>query len=231
MELRKFVAPEFIFGSGAIYLVAQFARNLGGKKILIVSDPGVEKSGWTDVVINEILKTDIPYTLFKQVSPNPRIEEIEEGTEIFMQQKCNLIIGIGGGSVLDAAKGIGILSKNSGNLLNFSGIDKIVYPTPPLICIPTTGGSSADVSQFAIITNIQEQIKFGIVSKAIVPDVALIDPSLLVTLDPEVAAYTGIDALVHAIEAYVSNASSAITDLHALEAIKLLKKYLIFAKN
>ncbi|MGK7397192.1 MAG: alcohol dehydrogenase-like regulatory protein ErcA [Candidatus Cyclobacteriaceae bacterium M3_2C_046] len=227
MELRKFVAPEFIIGNGAVHLVSRFARNLGAHKILLVTDPGIEAAGWKDVVIQELLDAEIPFSEFNQVSVNPRMEEVEAGTALYHDQHCDVIVGLGGGSVLDCAKGIGICSKNPGHLVDFAGVDKVFYPIPPLVCIPTTGGSSADVSQFAIITNLRQKTKFGIVSKTIVPDVALIDPKTLTTLPPYIAAYTGIDALVHAIEAYVSNASSAITDLHALAAIKLLKQYLI----
>ncbi len=121
---------------------------------------------------------------------------------------------------MDCAKGIGIVTTNNSHILNFEGVDMVDVPGPPLICIPSTAGSSADVSQFAIITDTERDVKISIVSKAMVPDAALIDPELTSTMDAQLTAATGMDALTHAIEAYVSNANSALTDLLALDAIE-----------
>jgi alcohol dehydrogenase class IV len=148
------------------------------------------------------------------------------GARFYEEQACDSIVAVGGGSVMDCAKGIGVVVANGGNVLEYEGVDQVRSPMPPLICIPTTAGTSADVSQFAIINNTTERVKIAIISKAVVPDVALIDPRMLVTLDPFLTACTGVDAMVHAIEAYVSNASSPLTDLHALEAIRLLRLHL-----
>lgn len=123
---------------------------------------------------------------------------------------------------MDCAKAISITSTNNVNVTEFEGIDEVKLPGLPLICIPTTAGTSADVSQFAIISDSLQKRKFGIVSKLVVPDIALIDPETTTTMAPELTAETGMDALVHAIEAYVSNASSAITDINALKSIELI---------
>jgi len=227
LELRKFVAPEFIFGVGALKLAGRYAKNFGASRILIVTDPGVMAAGWTDRVIENLELEDLPYVIFAGVTPNPRAEEVMRGAEVYKSAGCNLILAVGGGSPIDCAKGIGIVSTNKKHILEFEGVDQVSVPMPPLICIPTTGGTSADVSQFAIISNIQRKIKIAIISKAVVPDVALIDPVTLTTMDPYLAACTGIDALVHAIEAYVSLAHSPITDLHALAAIRLLSSNLL----
>ena len=130
---------------------------------------------------------------------------------------------------MDCAKGIAIVATNHCHILDVEGVDKVRYPMPPLICIPTTAGTSADVSQFAIINNTTEHVKIAIISKSTVPDVALIDPQTTTTMDPYLTACTGMDALVHAIEAYVSNASSPLTDLHALQAIRLVSANLMTA--
>ncbi len=227
LELRKFVAPEFIFGLGALRLAGRYAKNFGASKILIVTDPGVMAAGWTDQVIASLEAEGIPYVIYAGVSPNPRAEEVMTGAEVYKESGCNLILAIGGGSPMDCAKGIGIVSTNRKHILEFEGVDRVAVPMPPLICIPTTGGTSSDVSQFAIITNMTERIKIAIISKAVVPDVALIDPATLTTMDPYLAGCTGIDALVHAIEAYVSTAHCPITDLHALAAIRLLSSNLL----
>ncbi len=222
LNLRKFVAPEFIFGAGARHLVGRYARNFGARKVLVVSDPGVIRAGWTKQVTNSLEAENLPYSVFSQVQPNPRAEEVMAGVRAYHHEGCNVIVVVGGGSPMDCAKGIGIASANKKHVLAFEGVDQVPIPGPPLICIPTTAGTAADVSQFAIITDAEREVKIAIVSKTVVPDVALIDPLTTTTMDAHLTAFTGMDALVHAIEAYGSNANSPITDLHALEAIRLV---------
>ena len=220
--LRKFVAPEITFGVGARHLAGRYAKNLGVTRALVVSDGGVMAAGWTRDAIASLEESAVTYHVFSGVSPNPRAEEVAEGARVYAETCSNGIVAVGGGSPLDCAKGIGILATGGGHILDFEGVDQVSAPIPPLICIPTTGGTSADVSQFAIITNMQARVKFAIISKAVVPDVALIDPETLLTMSPRLAAATAVDALVHAIEAYVSNAHSLITDVHSLEGVRLI---------
>lgn len=230
-ELRKFVAPEFIFGIDARHLAGRHAKHLGASHVLIVTDPGVVEVGWPQEITFNLEQEGLAYSCYDGVSPNPRAEEVMAGAELYRQQGCDVIVAIGGGSVMDCAKGIGIVSTNHRHILEFEGVDQVQAPMPPLICIPTTGGTSADVSQFAIITDREERVKKAIISKAVVPDVSLVDPITLTTMDPYLTACTGMDALVHAIEAFVSNASSHFTDLHALEAIRLISRNLISSVN
>ncbi len=226
-ELRKFVAPEFLFGSGAIEVVDRYIKNLGVKKAMIVTDPGVEKAGWAEIVERLVRGTGIPFIIYKSITPNPKDHEVMEGVEIYKREGCDMIVAIGGGSPLDCAKGIGIACTNNGNILEYEGVDRIPLPGPPLICIPTTAGTSADVSQFAIIHDSSRKVKIAIVSKALVPDVSLSDPITTTTMNPELTAETGMDALVHAFEAYVSNASSTVKDVHALKAARLISHNLV----
>jgi alcohol dehydrogenase len=226
-ELRKFFAPEFVFGAGALSLGGQYARNLGGRHVLVVSDPTVEAAGWVQPVLASVEEAGLGFTLFKQVTPNPRIEEAVAGAAVFAENGCDAVIAVGGGSVIDCAKGIGLLVSSGGNILNFVGVDNVHAPMPPTICIPTTAGTSADVSQFAVITSRQTMRKMLIISKAVLPDIALIDPVTLTTMDPFLTACTGLDALVHAIEAYVSSGHSPLTDIHALEAMRLINANLL----
>ncbi|HEY3297359.1 MAG TPA: alcohol dehydrogenase-like regulatory protein ErcA [Armatimonadota bacterium] len=230
-ELRKFVAPEFVFGTGARHLAGQYAKNFGARKVLVVSDSGVIRAGWTGEVISSLEDKKLPHTVFSAITANPKDHEVMAGAALFHAANCDSIVAIGGGSAMDCAKGIGIVSTSNRHILEFKGVDEVAFPTPPLICIPTTAGSSADVSQFAIITDTQRNLKIAIASKAIVPDVALIDPETLTTMYPELTADTGMDAFVHAVEAYVSNAHSPVTDLFALESIQLLTEYLAAAKD
>lgn len=231
LELKKFVVPEFIYGKDARLLAGRYAKNLGARKILIVTDPGIIKAGWVSELIDSLEYSKLKYAIFKDVSPNPRDFEVMAGVDMFNKEKCNFIIAIGGGSPMDCAKGIGIAAANSKHILEFEGVDKVTSPGPPLMCIPTTSGSSADVSQFAIILNTQKKTKIAIISKTVVPDIALIDPVTLTTMDSYLAACTSMDAITHAIEAYVSNAQSPISDLNAIEAINLISENVITAIN
>lgn len=226
LELRKFFAPEFIFGIGARKLAGRYAKNFGISKVLIVTDKNIRKQFYFEDVIKSFEEKNISYAIFDDVSPNPREYEVENGVNFYIKEKCKGIIAIGGGSPMDCAKGIGIVVTNGKNILDFEGVDKIERAIPPMIFIPTTAGTASEVSQFTIITNSTEKVKKAIISKSIVPDIALIDPETTITMDTYLTACTGIDALVHAFEAYVSNVASPVTDLHAIEAIRNVYEYL-----
>jgi alcohol dehydrogenase len=228
-ELRKFVSPEFIFGKGAHNMAARYAANFGASKVLIVTDPGVIAAGWTKEVTNGLDASQIPCHVFSAVTPNPKAEEVMAGAEEYAREQCDVIIAVGGGSPIDCAKGIGIISSNGGHIKDYEGVDQVPTPGPPIICVPTTAGSSADVSQFAIITDADKRVKLTLISKTLVPDVSLIDPLTLTTKPRDLTAHTGIDAIAHAFEAYVSNAASPVTDLFALEAVRLISANLIQA--
>lgn len=220
--LRKFAAPEFVFGQGARQLAGRYAHNLGIRKALVVSDPGVRAAGWCEEVCHSLRQEHIEIEIFSEVQANPRDLQVEQGAALFSQSRCDALVAVGGGSPMDCAKGIGIQATHHRSILEFEGVDRVDLPGPPMICIPTTAGSAADVSQFAIITHTAEQRKIAIVSKMIIPDVALIDPQTTTTMNAELTAHTGMDALVHAFEASVSNSSSPMTDLHAFEAVRLV---------
>tara|TARA_R110001583_G_scaffold8521_6_gene40844 strand:+ start:141 stop:1304 length:1164 start_codon:yes stop_codon:yes gene_type:complete len=224
--LRKFVSPEIVFGAGSRKSVANFASNFGGKHVFLVSDPGVSAVGWVGEIVTLLADVGIRTTVYTGVSANPRVDEVMAGAELYKSSECDVIVAIGGGSPMDCAKGIGIVVSDGRHILDFEGVDTIDHPPPPMILIPTTAGTSADVSQFAIISDPKRRFKFSIISKAIVPDVSLIDPEVTETMSSYLTACTGVDALVHAIEAYVSTGSGPLTDSHALEAIRLINRHL-----
>jgi alcohol dehydrogenase class IV len=221
-EMRKFVAPEFIFGVGSRHRVGHYARNLSARRVLIVSDPDVIAAGWQAEAQYDLEESGIESVTFDALTPNPKDFEVMQGAAYYEEMKCDLIVAVGGGSVIDCAKGIGIVHANGQHILDFEGIDQINVPGPPLICIPTTAGTAADISQFCIIVNQALRYKISIISKSVVPDVALVDPETTKTLPRQTAAFTGIDAFCHAIEAYTSTASSPIADVHALAAMELV---------
>lgn len=221
-NLRKFLAPEIVYGEGALELAGRHAMNLGATKVLIVTDPGVQAAGWVEKVEASLRTSDIAFATFDSVTPNPKDREVMAGVDIYLDHGCDLIIAVGGGSPMDCAKGIGVVVGNPRNILDFEGVDEVPSPGPPLIFIPTTAGTSADVSQFAIITDTGRNVKIAIISKMVVPDIALVDPETTITMSPELTAATGMDALCHAFEAFVSNASSPLTDMAALSAVRLI---------
>ena len=222
LKLRKFITPEIVYGPGAVELAGHHARNFGASKALVVTDPGVRQAGWTGKVEASLASAKVGYAVFSDVTPNPKDHEVMAGADFYRRQGCDLILAVGGGSPMDCAKGIGVVVGNDSHILNFEGVDEVSKPGPPLVFIPTTAGTSADVSQFAIITDTTREIKIAIVSKMVIPDIAIVDPETTVTMSPELTASTGMDALCHAFEAYVSTASSLLTDMTAMEAIRLI---------
>ena len=223
LPVRKFVAPEIAVGIGSRRLVAQYARNLSARRVFLVTDPGVARAGWAGEATDELEDAGLDPAVYDQVSPNPRNDEVMRGADRYQEAGGDLIVAVGGGSVIDCAKAIGAVASNECDVLDLEGVDEVKLPGPPLVCIPTTAGSSADVSQFAIINDQDRRRKIAIVSKSMVPDVSLIDPETTVSMSPRLTAETGMDAMCHAFESYVSNASSVITDLHALEAVRMVR--------
>jgi alcohol dehydrogenase class IV len=228
-ELRKFVAPEFVFGPGSARLAGRYAKNLRFRKALVVTGPNLIRLGWAGQVIDSLREAGVATTIFADVTPNPRDYEVMAGAEVYRREGCDALVAVGGGSPMDCAKAIGIVCANDRHVLEFEGVDNVRKPGPPLLCVPTTSGTGADVSQFAIINDTKRKVKIAIVSKTVIPDAALIDPAPTTTMDPELTAHTGLDALTHAIEAYVSNAQSPVTDLFALRAVELVRAHLVTA--
>jgi len=222
IPLRKFIAPEFIYGTDAAHLVGRYAENIGIERILVVTDQNIIHLSWFKEILKGLDAYELHYKCFDRITENPKDYECEMGANIYVDFEAQMLLAIGGGSVMDCAKAIGIIVTNGGAISDYEGIDEIPVSIPPLICVPTTAGSAADVSQFAIITNSSERYKMALVSKILVPDLSLIDPALTLTVDFDVTIDTGLDVLAHAIESYVSNAASAITQLHAKEAIELV---------
>ncbi|RBW68478.1 iron-containing alcohol dehydrogenase [Bacillus taeanensis] len=226
MQITKFVTPEIIFGKGAIRQVGESCLRLGAKKVLIVSDSGVIKAGWLDHIIENCKKAGLDYAVFYDLSTNPTSDNVEAGCQQYYREECDAVLGIGGGSALDVAKAIAIIATNGGDICDYEGIDKVTRPLPPLVMVSTTAGSGSEVSQFAIIVDVRRKKKMTIVSKSLVPDIAIIDPYTLVTKDRLLTASTGMDVLSHAIEAYVSVAATPLTDVQAKNAISLVSTYL-----
>ncbi|MBW0112268.1 iron-containing alcohol dehydrogenase, partial [Pseudonocardia sp. KRD-182] len=222
LRLSKFHAPEIVFGEGSLPEAAHAAARLGALRPFVVTDPGVLEAGWPAELLAQLRDAGLAPLVWHDLTPNPKDHEIEDGYRRYVEGGCDVVLGIGGGSVIDAAKGVALLAANGGRILDYEGIDRIAHPIPPLIMMPTTSGTGADVSQFCIVTDTERHTKITIMGRALVPDVSVVDPRLLVTMPEWLNAATGLDALTHGIEAFVSLAHGPLTDHHALQAIALV---------
>jgi len=226
MSVTKFAIPEVIFGNSSLRYLAQCALRLGARRIFLVSDPGLEKAGWVQHVIDILSEDRLECVYYNDVDSNPRDWQVHEGARLYTEERADLIIGLGGGSPIDAAKGIATIASNGGRIHDYEGANRIMRPLPPMIFIPTTAGSGSDISQYCIITDVERQLKMSIISRSLVPNVSIIDPSLLLTKTVELILASAIDALAHAVESYVSRLASPFTETQALYAIRLIMENL-----
>jgi alcohol dehydrogenase class IV len=229
-RLAKFHAPEIVFGPGALAELGHCTARLGARRPFLVTDPGLIEVGWVDEAVAYLRQSDLYPTMWHDVTPNPKDHEIEAAFRTYAETGSDVIIGLGGGSCIDAAKGVAILSGNGGRILGYEGVDKVVRPIPPTVMVPSTSGTGADVSQFAIVTDTTARTKITIISRTLVPEISVIDPRLLTTMPEWLNAATGLDALTHAIESFVSRAHNPLTDRHALHAVALITRYLLPAQ-
>lgn len=229
MDVRKFSIPEILFGHGSLNYAALCAYRMGAEKVFLVSDEGLEKAGWVERVFSILKKEQLAWYYYSAVNSNPRDYQVREGAERYRQEGCDVVMAIGGGSPMDAAKGIAMVASNGGKVQDYEGANRIQRPLPPMVFMPSTAGSGADISQFAIITDMQRQVKMSIISRTLVPNISITDPQLLTTKPTDLIISSAIDALSHAIEAYISNIASTLTDIQAFKAIDLILKYLPIA--
>lgn len=225
----KFEVPEIIFGRGLLNQIGACARRLGGHKVFLVSDAGLFSAGWVDKALKYIMEAGLEVVLYDSITSNPKDVEIEAGALEYVRHGADVIVGLGGGSAMDAAKGVAILVSNGGRIRDYVGPDKIIRPLPPLVLCPTTCGTGSDVSQFAIINDTENRCKLTIMSRCVAPDISLTDPDTLETLPDEFVCTTATDALSHALEAFFSVASTSLTDVHAIKALRLVSTSLVDA--
>jgi alcohol dehydrogenase len=221
-RLLKFHVPETVFGLDSLAEAGFCAGRLGARRPFVVTDPGIIAAGWVAELVAHLRAVGLEPQVWSGVTPNPKDHEIRAGHEAYADSGGDVIIGIGGGSALDAAKGIAILSGNGGSILEYAGVDLVTRPIPPLLMIPSTAGTGSDVSQFCIVTDTANAVKMTIMGRSLVPDISLTDPRLLTTMPPDLAAATGLDALTHAVESYVSLGHNPLADGHALSAARLV---------
>lgn len=225
-QVVKFQAPEVVFGPGSLGEAGYAASRLGARRPFVVTDPGIVEAGWVDELLRLLRAEGLTPVLWTDLTPNPKDHEVRRAYERYVEAEADVIVAIGGGSCMDAAKGVAVLSGNGGDILDYAGIDQIARPIPPTLMIPSTSGTGADVSQFCIVTDTDRRVKLTIMGRALVPDVSITDPRLLTTMPEWLNAATGLDALTHGIESYVSLAHNPLADGHAMSSVTLVCRHL-----
>jgi alcohol dehydrogenase len=214
--------PRIVMGPGTIRQIAQEVKAQRAEKAFIVTDKGVVDAGLAKEAQESLDKAGITHALFDGVEPDPRYEIVTECLNMIRAERPDLIIGFGGGSPMDIAKVAAVMATNEGPISEYFGIDLIPKPGLPTVMVPTTAGTGSEVTPIAILSDEGEKLKKGIVSSYLFPSVALLDPELTLGLPPGITAATGLDALIHAIEAYTSVNATGITDMLAFQAMDLL---------
>ncbi|MBA7498143.1 Long-chain-alcohol dehydrogenase 1 [subsurface metagenome] len=222
-KLWLFRTPgNILFGNDAAKEIGKQVRRLHGTNALVITDKGLVQAGIAAKIENLLKDEGIKIAVFDEVEPDPSVEVVEKSFDFAKQNDYDVIVGLGGGSSIDIAKITSIMLTNKESIHNYFGVEKISKPGIPTIMLPTTAGTGAEVTPNAIFTDTKEKLKKGIVSHYLFPTVAIIDPLLTVSMPPSITASTGIDALTHAIESYISVNSSNITDMFAEKAISLI---------
>ncbi|GGF82476.1 alcohol dehydrogenase [Azorhizobium oxalatiphilum] len=221
MSYHVFTAIQrLIQGRGAIRQLPDEVDRFGTARILLVTDPGIVKAGLAEQVLKLLEGREV--VVFSQVEPDPSIETVIACADVVRSEKCGLIIGLGGGSAIDTAKCAAVMATNPGEVESYLGIDKVERPGVPKIIIPTTSGTGSEVTNVAVLSLKAQHTKKGIVSRYLLADTAILDPELTLGLPPFTTAATGMDALTHAIEAYVSRFAQPLSDDFALKAIRMI---------
>jgi len=220
---------KIIFGKGTFERVGEEAKNFGKKALIVTGKRFLKESGIKDRLENLLAQNKIDWTYFDGIPSDPRVELVDSGREYARENNCDFVIGIGGGSSLDVAKAIAVLFDKPLPTIEYIGGKKIGKRGVPCIAIPTTAGTGSEVTKNSVLTDIQKNAKRSLREDVVLPDLAIVDPLLTITLPPKLTVWTGLDALVHAIEAYVSKGANAITDSIALYASVLILKNLATA--
>lgn len=214
------------FGVDRIQDLPSIIKKYNYENILICTDQGIANSGTLDRLETILKNEEIKYEIFTEVEPDPTLRVVKKVEQLFKEKNCDALIGLGGGSSIDTAKGVSIAVANPGDLNQYEGKNQIPNRGPDIIAIPTTAGTGSEITHATVLKDEERKYKMGIVSEHLHPKVAILDPNLLTTLPRGLAAITGMDALSHAIESYTSNQAQPITEALGIHAIELIGKWL-----
>ena len=227
MKRFQFCAPTKVIGGADIATeIGAEAEAFGVRKVLVVTDTGVLGAGLVEPVVSSLNKAGIKATVFDEVKPDPTMAVVARGAELARREGCKLLVAVGGGSSIDAAKGISIVTTNGGSVCDYEGANKYSEPPLPIIAIPTTAGTGSEVTFGAVLTDEERNYKFIVYGTSLVPRVALLDPAMVATAPPSVKIPTGMDALTHAIESYTSLGATPQTEALAIHAVRMISENL-----
>jgi len=227
MSINTYFIPTInTIGQGSVNEVGNHIKSLGGNKVLIVTDAMLAKFGMAEKIKGILVEAGLDAVIFDGAQPNPTDLNVEAALVKWQENSCDAIVSLGGGSSHDCAKGLGLVVANGGNIRDYEGVNKSTKTFPPFVAVNTTAGTASEMTRFCIITNTSRKVKMAIVDWRVTPNVSINDPELMVGMPPALTAATGMDALTHSIEAYVSTAATPLTDSAALMSIKLVAKYL-----
>lgn len=228
MSYRFILNEVSYFGPGARKELPEVLNRLGGKKVFVVTDKGLLKFGVAKMVTDVMDEAGIPYEIFSEVKPNPTVTNVKDGLKAFKESKANVIVAIGGGSAMDTAKGIGIVANNPefGDIVSLEGCAPTKHKSVLIVALPTTAGTAAETTINYVIIDEDKQKKMVCVDPNDIPAVAIIDAELMYSLPKGLTAATGMDALTHAIEGYITKGAWEMSDMFELEAIRMISKYL-----
>ncbi|APG28298.1 L-threonine dehydrogenase [Syntrophotalea acetylenivorans] len=221
-----FIPSVTLMGVGSANEVGAKAAELGAKKCMIVTDAGLNKMGVAAKIQDNIKAAGVDCIIYDGAEPNPTDKNVHDGVKVFQDNGCDFLVSLGGGSSHDCGKGIGLVCAGGGHIRDYEGVNQSSVPLTPLISINTTAGTASEMTRFCIITNTDTHVKMAIVDWRVTPLVAIDDPVLMVGKPPALTAATGMDALTHAVEAYVSTIATPITDACAEKAIRLIAQWL-----
>jgi len=233
-KAHVFYSPnKVLFGPNTVKGVGNEALQLGGKKVLIITDPGVVQANLIEPIKASLDAAKVPFAIYDRVKPEPPVSCVMEAVEKLKAEKCDLIVGVGGGSSMDVAKAVSLKATNDMSVLEMCGLDLAKKRGVPRILIPTTSGTGSEMTRVSVLVNEKENVKTVINSLYTLADVAIVDPLLTLTVPPKVTADTGMDALVHAIETFVAASATPFSDILAERAIEWIAHYLpiAFAKG
>ena len=222
MSSTFFIPAVNMIGSGCLQEAMQAIRKYGFHKALIVTDAGLARAGVATHVAGLLVEQGIDSVIFDGARPNPTIANVEQGLELLQAHQCDFVISLGGGSPHDCAKGIALCASNGGHISDYEGVDRSQQPQLPLVAINTTAGTASEMTRFCIITDTARHVKMAIIDRNVTPILSVNDPQMMAGMPRSLTAATGMDALTHAIEAYVSTAATPITDACALKAVGLI---------
>lgn len=226
MKYNYYMPTRVIFEYNSARKLGDLLKKEGKDSVLIVTDKGIIQAGLLESTLKSFEENNIFYKIFDEVEPNPKTSTIRKGTDILKEHTFDAVLGFGGGSSIDAAKALGIVATNEGDILDYEGVNKLVHDPMYTIAIPTTAGTGSEVTASTVITDEKTLFKAAVISPKIFPDLAVLDASLTMQCPPGITAATGMDALTHAIESYISKDSNPISGSVALKAITLISKHL-----